>query len=336
MESIIKKYLEGKASEAEQQELLVWLHDRKNRFAFRKYKAIWEKNLDKDTIPAEGKETWNKIRDNLLQKGYKEWQVSRRIQNVFRYAAIFLLLVSIGSFTYIYFDKPEENPDLTTKIMTDKGQISRVALPDGSFAWLNYGSEISYSNNFGIENREIFLNGEGYFMVTKNKKLPFIVDCESIKVKSLGTSFNVSSNEGMNNVEVVLESGLIELNRLDNESFREIITPGTLAILGKNENTYSEKDINTTKFTSWRMGIINIYNQSMEKTVERLELRYNQKFRVEEEVKNFHYTFTIRNESLEDIIKLMESITPVKAVQENEVIVFELDKEKASKLDNQI
>src|SRR5690606_38486174 len=87
-------------------------------------------------------------------------------------------------------------------------------------------------------------------------------------------------------------------------------------------------DVNTSKFTSWKEGIINIYDQSLEELAERLETRYNQKFILDDDVKMLKYTFTIKNESLEEIIQLMEKITTVKAEQKNDTILFKLDKNK--------
>lgn len=66
----------------------------------------------------------------------------------------------------------------------------------------------------------------------------------------------------------------------------------------------------------------------MEQLVKRLEARYNQKFELGEGVNSFRYTFTIKNERLDKIIKLMEKITPLKAVQKDDIIVFEVDEAK--------
>jgi ferric-dicitrate binding protein FerR (iron transport regulator) len=90
-------------------------------------------------------------------------------------------------------------------------------------------------------------------------------------------------------------------------------------------------NVNTIKFTSWKEGIINIYDQSLEQVVKRLESRYNQKFRFGDDIKDYRYTFTIKNEPLDEIINLMEKITPVKTIQKDEVIVFQMDVDKMRK-----
>jgi ferric-dicitrate binding protein FerR (iron transport regulator) len=88
------------------------------------------------------------------------------------------------------------------------------------------------------------------------------------------------------------------------------------------------KKVNTARYTSWKEGIINIYDLSMEDLVKRLEKRYNQPFELTPEVKELRYTFTIENEPLEDVLKLMERITPVKVKQTDETIKIEIDRKK--------
>jgi transmembrane sensor len=86
--------------------------------------------------------------------------------------------------------------------------------------------------------------------------------------------------------------------------------------------------VNTARYTSWREGIVNIYDLSIEDLVRRLEKRYNQKFELTPDVKKLRYTFTIENEPLEDVLKLMERITPVKVKQTDETIKIDIDKRK--------
>lgn len=66
-----------------------------------------------------------------------------------------------------------------------------------------------------------------------------------------------------------------------------------------------------------------MYDLPAQKLVNRLEKRYNQQFELAPEVRELHYTFTIKNEPREEILKLMERITPVKAIQDKEIIKIE-------------
>lgn len=66
------------------------------------------------------------------------------------------------------------------------GSRTKLILPDGSVVWLNSDSQFKYDNSFGVKERRVTLNGEGYFQVAKDKTKPFIVITDNIKIKVLG------------------------------------------------------------------------------------------------------------------------------------------------------
>lgn len=335
MRSIIKKYLEGCATEIEQKKLLVWLRNKKNRLVFNSFSLEWKNSLDKNQFPGGSEESWNQIQAQLLQKSYNGWQNSRKMNPFFRIAAIFFFVISLGSFVYNFSIHPKQPIEFFTSVMAKNGHISKVELPDGSMIWLNSGSEITYSNYFASNNRNINLTGEAYFQVTKNEEIPFVVNSGDLQVKVLGTKFNVTAYPESDEINVVLESGKVELLNSTVSTFSYKLKPGELAVFDKTNLKLVVSEVNTTKFTSWKDGIINIYDQSMEELTKRLEIRYNQKFEFDDDVKNFHYTFTIKNESLDEIIKLMEKITPLKAIQKQDTISFKLDQNKKRMVDGE-
>ena len=159
------------------------------------------------------------------------------------------------------------------------------------------------------------------------------MSCNNLKIKVTGTTFNVSSYPENKTVDIVLESGSVELSNKKSSSFSYTMKPGEMAQIETENQRLQISQVNTTRFTSWKDGIINIYNQSLSEVVKRLETRYNQNFDFDEDIKDFHYTFTIKNEPLSEIILLMEKITPVKAVQKEDVIIFCLDKNKLKEAD---
>lgn len=335
MEPIIKKYLEGNATDEEQIRLLEWLRKKENCFVFNSYSLSWRESLDLNQLSGESLKSWNQIQTVILEKSFRQWQRTRKIQSFFRYAAIFFFILAIGSLSWYYItSKPE--PQLYTSVVAENGQISKVELPDGSLVWLNSGSKITYNNLFAKGNRNIQLTGEAYFNVSHNEHLPLVVSCGELKVKVLGTKFNVNAYNNHEHINIVLEKGSIELSDCNIESFNFRLHPGERAKFDKELRKISVSNVNTLKFTSWKDGIINIYDQSLEQVVKRLEMRYNQKFKVDEEVKGLRYTFTIKNESLGEIVKLMEKITPVKAFQKDDLIVFEMDKDKMRKSMNKL
>ncbi len=333
MKAIIIKYLEGRASENEQQKLLKWVRNKENQLVFNNYRLEWKNSLKRDQLPVGSKEVWNKIQAQLLQRGSDKWQKSKGIQRFLRVAAIVFFIINIGGLALI-LSLRNNSQEYFTSVIAENGQISKVELPDGSIVWLNSGSKITYNNNFATENRNVNLVGEAYFQVTKNKELPLIVNCEELKVKVLGTHFNVMAYTNRKDVKVTLEEGSVELLNGDLKAFSHKLIPGELGSFNKISKKLSVSKVNTFKYTSWKQGIINIYDQSLEELAKRLEIHYNQTFELAENVKSFHFTFTIRNESLDEVIELMEKISPIKAIQINNTIKFELDENKMSKVDD--
>lgn len=326
MKRIIIKYLEGRATEAEQRKLLEWLRDKDNRIAFRHATSDWKRSLGEEDFPGGSEGSWQGIQGELLRRNYYRWQRNRKLQFAFRYAAVIFFIISVGGAIWYFTGKPAVIDQDHRNIISQGGQVSRVVLPDSSEVWLNSGTTIAYNNKFSVKNRAISLTGEAYFDVSKDDELPFVVDCNGLKVRALGTKFSAMAYPGGDMVEVVLEEGLVALNAPDDNIYDHRLSPGELARYEKGKNRISVRKVNTKQYTVWRNGIISIFDQPLDKVVERLEKRYDQKFEVDEEVRDLRYTFTIKGESLDKIIRLMERITPVKAHQEDEVIVFEPDR----------
>jgi transmembrane sensor len=332
MQTNVNKYLENTASDSEKTELLNWLRKKENRNAFNQYKSNWEKSIKKDQPVVVDEKRWNQIASNLWERNYSKWQKSQKIKQLFKIAAIFFFVLSVSSFLWAYSVHVKQAKEITTTIIADAGQISKAKLPDGTTVWLNSGSQISYSNLFALKNRNIALSGEVYFDVVKNPDLPMTVQCGQLQVKVLGTKFNVSNYSWHASIDVILEKGTVELfDSCMEKSFYRLV-PGERATYNKQSSELSINKINTSKFTAWKEGLINIYDQPLKEVVKYLKMRYNQDFVIDPSLKDLRYTFTIQNEPLEEIIRLMEKITPIKVTQKERIMTIKPNKAKMEKV----
>ncbi len=91
------------------------------------------------------------------------------------------------------------------------GEKKNIQLPDGSIVILNAGSKIEITESFGVSTRNIYLEGEAFFDVKHNVKLPFIVHTPAMDVKALGTAFNVMAYPNEKITETSLIRGLVEV-----------------------------------------------------------------------------------------------------------------------------
>jgi ferric-dicitrate binding protein FerR (iron transport regulator) len=121
-------------------------------------------------------------------------------------------------------------------------------LPDGSEVLLNANSKITFRKSFGKNTREISLNGEAFFNVSKDQSKPFIVQTQNSFIKVLGTSFNVNAKKDW--VEVLVETGRVEVYNNSIHSEHVVLLPGDFAQLdGKNK---IEKTLNSNEnYLSW-------------------------------------------------------------------------------------
>ncbi len=87
-----------------------------------------------------------------------------------------------------------------------------ISLSDGSKITLQPNSTLHYPAVFSDGNREVYLEGEAFFLVTKNPQKPFLVYYNNIITKVLGTSFIINTNPKTGNVEVVVKTGRVQVS----------------------------------------------------------------------------------------------------------------------------
>lgn len=227
-------------------------------------------------------------------------------RDMWKYAAVFVLAVGLTSVLFFWSDRHVslvENK-VQTNILAENGQISKVILPDSSVVWLNSGSQLTYSTNYSIVNRDVQLTGQAFFQVAKNKNLPFKVKLSDLEVKVLGTRFDVKGYSGDNNINVVLEEGKVELLHTQNKSFRVELVPGEMATYNKSLKSLTTTKIKTGDFTSWKEGILVFREEPMSEVIPKLQRRYNIDIEVvNPEIYKSVYTAKITNESLDELFK---------------------------------
>ena len=101
---------------------------------------------------------------------------------------------------------------MITASSTD-GKVKEVMLPDGTKVWLNQSATLRYPKEFSESERDVYLDGEAYFEVTKNRRCPFVVESEAMRIKVIGT-LSISSATRVNKLaEATLIEGEIEVRR---------------------------------------------------------------------------------------------------------------------------
>jgi ferric-dicitrate binding protein FerR (iron transport regulator) len=114
-----------------------------------------------------------------------------------------------------------------------------LSLPDGTRVWLNSNSKLNFSRDFNVKDRDVTLEGEAYFEVAKDARLPFVVHASSLDITVLGTSFAVKSYPQDETIEATLLNGSIEVSRKGNPgATRIILKPNEKLVYSKYVTTH--------------------------------------------------------------------------------------------------
>lgn len=151
-----------------------------------------------------------------------------------------------------------------------KGAEFDLVLADGTHVWLNAESKLKYPVAFGGKEREVELEGEGFFKVTKDAKHPFRVKVKGQVVEVLGTEFNVDAYPGEKYIYTTLVQGKV---RVDAEGKSLELTPGMQSVVG-NEEMYTRK-VNTEDIVSWRNGMFVLEDKTLEEILSKLSRWYD-------------------------------------------------------------
>ena len=186
-----------------------------------------------------------------------------------------------------------------------KGQY-KVTLPDGSKVWLNSESSIRYPASFGDKERKVFVTGESFFEVSKDKNKPFRVVSGDITIEALGTQFNVNSysNEPFFSTTLVEGSVLITKGTAEN-----ILKPGQQAKLTK--DNFEIAQVNIDSAVAWKNNQFKFKDTPLDAIMRQIERWYDADVEYKDQV-TLHMNATIsRDVPVSKLLKIFEETNQV-------------------------
>lgn len=255
----------------------------------------------------------NRIKDRV----HKSIGLPSKGRNIFlrciRVAAAVLLIAFIGTTYYLY----KENSFLTSQNMlvtTGKGEHANITLPDGTQVSLNGESKITYIPKlFSSSARTIRFDGDGYFQVSKNKFRPFIIESKGLRVKVLGTKFDLHARENDSKAELFLKEGKVLFLSLSN---------GEAVELKPNERVIMDRRSGRLSVTTDDMSDVSNKSKDMKFNKEPLSYvlqiignSYNVKFVVDSSINlNDVFTGTLPTTNLQEVLDALECSYHVKGI----------------------
>lgn len=282
---LLSKYLNNEASSLEKSEVETWLNlNRENHEMLEQVRSMLGKvdsyyqmkNFDSGTA-------WQNVHSKINPEPERMIQHKNvrkeAILTFYQYAAIIIIALLLGSIGY-YIGFRKEKPAESIQIVSAENQaINEFVLPDGTKVTLNSNSTLQFPTQFTTDVREVTITGEAFFDVTPNAAKPFVIHAGNAQVKVLGTSFNICAYPEDETVEVVVQTGKVQVSckkaGLPAESHEVFLVPGEKGTF-YNTGNLLEKAVNTNpNFLAWKTRIMEFNQVPLSEVVLCLEKVYH-------------------------------------------------------------
>ncbi|WP_352421910.1 FecR domain-containing protein [Proteiniphilum sp.] len=251
----------------------------------------------------------------------KAWtQLSRKITflsfrvkawNITRTAAVILLPLFLLHQYVIQPNLKITPPEMIT-LVSAPGMVTKAVLPDGSEVWLNAQSELTYPQRFTGKERTVQVSGEAYFKVVADKKNRFnVVMPDDITVSAFGTEFNIHAYNDEPGYHVTLARGNIEVAATRSMK-KETLAVGQKAVLMPETGEMNIVQADTYVETAWVDGKMVFRREKLETIAQKLSRKFGVVILLEgEALKDYEYTATFTDETLEDVLDLLQRSAPI-------------------------
>jgi len=348
-------FLSGNATDQEIELLREWIHSsRKNREEFMSLKLSWLASSQLETRDS------LKTRNALsllyhkidLHESNTAQTYNSNFKQIAKIAAVLIFCFMLGSLG-TYLSMKNNSTGLANQglvhVYAPKCSKAMTILPDGTRVWLNAGSNLSYNiNDYGQRLREVTLIGQGFFKVVSNANKPFVVSAKNLKIKALGTEFDVKAYPEENTVETILIKGIVNIEGKDQKkqsfmikmnpnqkvtcfSGKMLLEPSILTDPAKLDETKlnqikleklppasPEKPVidkveKPDLYTSWKDDRWVFEGEEIGNLAILLERRYNVNIIFDsEELNHYKFTGTFQQETLEQILKVLTLTAPLR------------------------
>jgi ferric-dicitrate binding protein FerR (iron transport regulator) len=358
----IINFLARKESPEDVQKLKEWLAtDSAHRDELKQWFVTWDAVNMADAGKLHPEEAYQRFMFRLQREASTE--IARRknrirnmVKTISRIASVFLVSFLLGILCHFYWVNKQPPKLAFIENIVPLGSKSEVNLPDGSVVWLNAGSTLRYSTDYGRTTRDVYLTGEGYFKVAKQDKAAFTVHTSLMKVKALGTEFNVKAYPDEDKTEATLVSGKVSIEKVEeNISIdRPIVLESgqkfsVRAIPNNNKTDETEqpqaeptnhkailpqltvKQLSSTTIraeVSWKERNWRIESEQLQDLAVKLNRRYDVHILMDEQLKNYRFTGTIKDESLEQVLHAMQLTAPILFKVEGKIVSIYIDPQK--------
>lgn len=363
-DNLIPGYLKKELTDDETKELITWIKaDKANKRYFDEYCEIWiTANASLKNPGYSFQQGFWRFKQKIKEK--RDLHININKTNLFkitaRYAAIFIVAASLSGLLFYYMGKNQVvKPDLTfSELIVPMGAHAQLTLSDGTTVTLNAGSRLKYDNRFGIKDRTVQLEGEGYFKIAKDDEKAFTVKTSHLNVMATGTEFNVKAYLNDKTIETTLVEGSVKIEQVSDDGIIKVMVlkPNQKLTFFKKDSTMVNKtanspekiandslplrsqksiefsglvteNINVEPVISWKENRWIFEKQSLSQIAVELERRFNVQINFESErLKTFRFTGTLLAEPIEQVLEVMSITAPINFKLKGSVVTLSENK----------
>lgn len=266
--------------------------------------------FDLKKYPAE--KALKKVQNKIQKKSQNKLTRFRKLISnpLMRVAAALLVaaLLSVAGYEMV------ANRSASVKILeisSAEQVVKSFQLPDGTLVSLNSDTQLKYPKRFGKDIREVTIDGEAFFEVKPNKNKPFIIHAGNAQIKVLGTSFNVSAYPRAKLVEVIVETGKVQVsNKLNvtEQTDELILNPGDKGTLVYSSNALLKTTNQDPNFMAWKTHNLIFRATSLSEVIGNLEKVYKVNIRLDDpKLNGLLLTAHFNDYPLDFILKVIET-----------------------------
>lgn len=239
-----------------------------------------------------------------------------------RIAAVVLIIITIP-----YIAAKFTKPAPLVEIVVPTAQKMIFTLSDGSKVTLDAETVFRYPESFDSHQREVYLNGEGYFEVISYSDIPFVVHANNAIITVLGTKFNVRSwkNSHQDKVTVAVVEGRVSLRpeNVDHQDANVIISVGQSSELIENRYPSTPQFLDINKSISWLEREMYFQKIPLREVLDQLERWYGCEISLpDSSLSSSRVTVYIENKPIEENLEIISLMNNFQFRKEGKHFIF--------------
>lgn len=274
-EKRLSSFISGEASDEEKSELYSLIHESESyRRRYAKAAKLYAL-LHVPQLEEKKEQAYQQFHTRIQGEDRKK----NSIRVWMRLAGAAIILMALTSAFTIYFYKNKSMPDngMFCEAIVPLGSQTRIILPDSSVVVLNSGSILKYPVSFGEKERYVYLAGEGYFEVAKDKSKVFQVHAGEAKIEVTGTVFNIRCYPDDVQTKIDLIEGSVHVSVGEKAI---ALKPNERVIYDRKSGILERSEYETYKAALWTTGRLSFVNTSFREILKEIERKYNVKIQI--------------------------------------------------------